>query len=102
MAIRRQRRNVQKRIIRALLSGKTIICEKTKARASGGKMLVSIGRRINAVKGGLPFCFITTGRYPESNRDFGWATAHAAAQALISFVGRDIAWAAVNSQIIKV
>ena len=81
----------------ALLKGKTIICDKTKDRQSGGKMTVSIGRRVTAVKGSdLPFCFITTGRYPESARDWGCADAREAAQEFIRFVGRDLAYAAAN------
>lgn len=96
MAIRRKPRNVQKRVMVALLNNKTIICEKTKSRENGGKQTVSVGRRRNAVEGGLPFCFITTGRYPESHRDWGCADAREAAQALIDFCGRDIAYEAAN------
>ena len=95
--IRKQPRKVQKRVTMALRNGKTIICEKTKSRLEGGKMLVSAGRRVTAVKGtDMPFCLITTGRYPESARDWGCADAHEAAQALIYFVGRDTAYEAAN------
>ena len=80
----------------ALRNGKTIICDKTKSRLEGGKMVVSVGRRVTAVKGGLPFCMITTGRYPESARDWGCADAREAAQGFIYFVGRDIAYEAAN------
>jgi hypothetical protein len=94
---RRQPRNVRVRVRTALLNGLTVVCKKTKSRENGGKQMVSVGRRVVAVKkkGDYPFCFITTGRYPESNRDWGCADASEAAQAFIAFVGHDLAWDAV-------
>jgi len=73
----------------AVARGCVVMAHKTKAKAEGGKQLVSVGPYRRAVG---PKRYIVIGKRWEHE----YPSARTAAQAFVDFVGRDIAWDAAK------
>jgi hypothetical protein len=82
-------RPVVQEVAKVITQRCVVMAHKTKAKAEGGKQLVSVGPYVKAVgsRG-----YIVIGKRWEQE----YPSARTAAQAFVDFVGRDVAWEAVK------